>query len=424
MAEIASKVIEGHENYLIYEDGSIYSKIRKKFLKSQLIRGELSINLNTKDNFSSSLVSKLVAEAFIPNPKNYTQIIYLDGDKTNVSAYNLKWVSDEEYIGLLEGEIWKDLPSQEKYKISNKGRILLKGNKIKKKPILIDPIIKNNNRKHFKIKNSNTSFDSPLDILVAKTFIPNPKNLPYVKYLDGNFLNCESDNLKWVDDEEYVGTLEGEIWKDINFGVIVDYNYKISNKGRVLSKGDENRRPKILEPKLSSRYVSYSLNKNKECFYLLANRMVALLFVPNPNNYNELIHIDGNIFNNSSDNLKWVSDEEYIGLLEGEIWKDVEDFPLFRVSNKGRIYRKRISFDIMGTKTPGSGYTKTIKPSGGTVTLYDGKRRTTKILKKLIAEAFVPNPNNYRYVSHVNGDLEDNRAENLIWSEHREVVLF
>lgn len=38
-------------------------------------------------------------------------------------------------------------------------------------------------------------------------------------------------------------------------------------------------------------------------------------------------------------------------------------------------------------------------------------------LSTLVARLFVPNPNNYRCVEHINSDITDDRAENLIWSQ-------
>jgi len=38
-------------------------------------------------------------------------------------------------------------------------------------------------------------------------------------------------------------------------------------------------------------------------------------------------------------------------------------------------------------------------------------------LSTLIAKMFVPNPYNYRCVEHINGDVTDDRADNLIWSK-------
>lgn len=40
-------------------------------------------------------ISKLVAEAFIPNPMEYTEVRHLDGDKSNNTVENLEWVESD-----------------------------------------------------------------------------------------------------------------------------------------------------------------------------------------------------------------------------------------------------------------------------------------------------------------------------------------
>jgi len=90
-----------------------------------------------------------------------------------------------------------------------------------------------------------------------------------------------------------------EIWKKIDgFS-----NYEVSNLGRVRNlkrntylKGGTN--PKgyksITIQDDSLEYKTFSLHK-----------LVALLFIPNPNNYSEINHIDENKSNNCADNLEW-----------------------------------------------------------------------------------------------------------------------
>lgn len=37
------------------------------------------------------------------------------------------------------------------------------------------------------------------------------------------------------------------------------------------------------------------------------------------------------------------------------------------------------------------------------------------LVHRAVAEAFVENPNNYRFVRHIDGNLENNHADNLEW---------
>ena len=49
----------------------------------------LEDNNGSKQN---KLVHMLVASTFIPNPHNYTKVLHIDGNKSNNSSINLKWI--------------------------------------------------------------------------------------------------------------------------------------------------------------------------------------------------------------------------------------------------------------------------------------------------------------------------------------------
>tara|TARA_R110000796_G_scaffold158453_1_gene275157 strand:- start:411 stop:869 length:459 start_codon:yes stop_codon:yes gene_type:complete len=85
--------IAGYEDYLIYEDGGVYSKKSKIFLKPSDCRGYLQISLCKNGKKKTLKIHRLVALHYIPNPENKPHIDHIDRDPSNNNIDNLRWVT-------------------------------------------------------------------------------------------------------------------------------------------------------------------------------------------------------------------------------------------------------------------------------------------------------------------------------------------
>lgn len=115
-----------------------------------------------------------------------------------------------------------------------------------------------------------------------------------------------------------------EIWKDIkcyegthqasNYGRVKSLERKVSGKNGSIRTIKE----KILKPHLCKGYYQIRMQTGKKYSCLLLHKLIAQTFIPNPNNYETVHHIDHNPKNNKIDNLVWMSKEEHDKLHKNE----------------------------------------------------------------------------------------------------------
>lgn len=171
-----------------------------------------------------------------------------------------------------------------------------------------------------------------------------------------------------------------EIWKDIKG---YEGLYQISSRGRVrsldrdieqISRGGNpyKRRMKgmLIKPGiLNSGYEVVWLQKEGISEALTVHRLVAKAFIPNPNDKNDVNHLDGDKTNNELSNLEWVTRSENIKhshriigrKSNGRKIKCIETGEIFNsiveASGKTKIHRGNISHVLNGRNKKAGGFT-------------------------------------------------------------------
>lgn len=99
-----------------------------------------------------------------------------------------------------------------------------------------------------------------------------------------------------------------------------------------------------------------------------------------------------------------------------EIWKDIVGYEgLYQVSNLGNV--KSLNYR-------GTGKEKVISLTNKAGYYLVSLKRTLYRVHRLVALAFIPNPENKPFVDHINGIRSDNRVENLRWCTNKENINF
>ena len=284
-------------DYEVSRDGEVWSRRRKTNMKKNVIGGYNSVKLCKNEIGKPFRVDMLVAQAFLPKPKDI--LVHKNGDKLDDRESNLKWMTYQEYFGkLYPGEIWKQIEDHKDFFISSNGRIWSR---------FIENIISMREKEGYICASIDYTFFH-VHVLVAKTFLGHVPGNGVVCHKNGDNLDNCVENLEIVrkGDRKIKNTKkykiaprekaerpEGKVWPG-------NENYVVTEDGRIYNIEKQY----FLSMGNCKSYFTVSIGG--KTFY--RHRMVAETYLEKPSEEcTQVNHIDGNKQNNHVSNLEWVT---------------------------------------------------------------------------------------------------------------------
>ena len=96
-----------------------------------------------------------------------------------------------------------------------------------------------------------------------------------------------------------------------------------------------------------------------------------------------------------------------------EEWSKISELPNYEISTLGNLRNIKTN-RVLKTRITREGYEA--------ITLTTGGNKTFKSIHRLVAQAFIPNPDNKKEVNHIDEDKTNNHVSNLEWVTRKENI--
>jgi len=215
------KVITGFSAYECSTLGRIkHTRTNRIFTLNQIHRKYIQVNLISDDgDYKYLTLHRVIAKTFISNPENKSQVNHKDKNKCNNRVSNLEWMTPKENVRhsiqnrdinpaigrKYEKKLASDdfvsvkIEGYEHYKINIEGEILSKTGRIITGTSDSSGYIRVTMQ-----SDSNVNLATAKHRVVARTFLPNPENKPYINHKNGIRDDNRVENLEWVTQKENV----------------------------------------------------------------------------------------------------------------------------------------------------------------------------------------------------------------------------
>lgn len=317
------KDIPGFEGYQAHPEGEVRVKKTKRIIQSQCRK---EYYRSTTINGKKLKIHRLIAMTFVPNPDNLPIVNHLDGNPKNNASDNLEWTDHSGNtlhaykMGLLKA---KGTPSPVKITMKDGTETNYPSMKAAGKSLGIQSRI--------------------IESCLAKS--------------EGIYRGKRRKEWLWKVERIKTKNPKGYEERDIQ---IEGFTHLIARSdGTIISKkngkiiaGSSNEYRRISSRPVNGKIISTGVH-----------RIIALTFIPNPENKSQVNHLNGDKFDNRCENLEWTDQEEnlahaqrigIIGVESKQLMAEKFNKPVYQLELDGQIIRRfesvKQAHQYLGTK--------------------------------------------------------------------------